>query len=176
MEFRLRKLGLLLFAGLMIGLVTSACGSGNDVTSANNSTETTPATITPTSTPPRLAFLTPGAPSQTKVPTVAPTSLPTTGTGPSSGATDPMGNPIEDDILVLGEKIFTVGSDKRDQIGCQYCHAPDGRGNIGPNIRGKMVGDVAFALDNVEAMFFLRLNDSEIEAIAEYLQWLSTQP
>ena len=83
---------------------------------------------------------------------------------------------MEDDLLTLGEKIFTVGSDKRDQIGCQYCHAPDGKGNIGPNIRGKMVGDVAFALDNVEAMLFLRLNDSEIEAIAEYLQWLATQP
>lgn len=78
--------------------------------------------------------------------------------------------------MALGEKIFTTGTDKRDQIGCQYCHAPDGKGNIGPNIRGKMVGDVAFALDNVEAMLFLRLNDSEVEAIAEYLQWLATQP
>ena len=171
MRIRLLGLGPLLLAGLLIGSVTTACetyGSGNDNTAPRLAATAAP-TTEPTSTVPRLAYLTPGAVSPTSAPTTAPTTDPLSGVGSSL---DPMG----DDLLELGKKIFDTGSDKADQIGCQYCHAPDGKGNIGPNIRGKLVGDIAFALDNVESMLFLRLNNSEIEAVSEYLKWLATQP
>ena len=76
MRIRLLGLGPLLLAGLLIGSVTTACetyGSGNDNTAPRLAATAAP-TTEPTSTVPRLAYLTPGAVSPTSAPTTAPTT------------------------------------------------------------------------------------------------------
>ena len=81
---------------------------------------------------------------------------------------------ISEDPFLLGERIFK--EEAAEGVGCSYCHGGDGRGNIGPNIRGKSAGDIRFALESLDAMSFIHLNQEEVEAVSEYLKWLATQP
>ncbi len=82
---------------------------------------------------------------------------------------------MEETPFELGERIFKNAATK-DGIGCSYCHGPDGKGNIGPSILGKTPGDIRFALDSIDAMDFINLNQEKVEAVSTYLQWLATQP
>ncbi|MFQ5872876.1 MAG: c-type cytochrome [Dehalococcoidia bacterium] len=108
-----------------------------------------------------------------------PTATPTPGSQPKATST-PVGmntldgNDMGEDPFILGERIFKEAA--AEGVGCSYCHGADGRGNIGPNIRGKMPGDIHFALESVDSMSFIHLNQEEIEAISTYLRWLATQP
>lgn len=78
-----------------------------------------------------------------------------------------------EELLAQGEEIFqkTAGG-----VGCQYCHGPDGKGKIGPNIRGKPEEAIQNALGLVLQMQIVKLNDQEIRAVAAYLKYLETQP
>lgn len=144
--------------GSLIALMLVGCGGSNSVTVD---------TPEPVPTVRTLLFLTPGA-------VTAPTpSAPGSG---GSGTGSVMGDPMGNDLFAMGEKIFIEGTDKQNQIGCQYCHAEDGRGNIGPSIIGKTPGDIQSALINNDVMTFLRLNEQEVNAVAEYLKWLAEQP
>ena len=112
------------------------------------------------------------------VPTAVPTPMPAP-TAPSASLTSARvtnvdSDEMELDLFELGEHIYL--EDASEGVGCAYCHGKDGRGNIGPNIRGKMPGDILFALESVDAMEFLRMNQKKIEAVSEYLKWLTTQP
>ncbi len=108
-------------------------------------------------------------------PTPTPTAEP-----PQAAASGPVranpgsGDGMEEVPFILGERIFKEAA--AEGVGCQYCHGPDGRGNVGPNIRGKRPGDIGFALDTVDAMQFIHLNQEKVEAVSVYLQWLATQP
>lgn len=105
------------------------------------------------------------------VPTLIPMTISETNPRPTEPAPSLPGN--AEDLLVQGEEIFqrTAGG-----IGCQYCHGTDGKGNIGPNIRGKPEEAIQNALGLVLQMNFLELSDQEIKAVATYLKYLETQP
>jgi len=81
------------------------------------------------------------------------------------------------DPIARGELIFqkTAGG-----VGCQACHGPDARGNVGPDIRGKSEGEISNALASVEQMQFIMLNTplskEDIAAVAAYLKKLADQP
>ncbi len=85
-----------------------------------------------------------------------------------------MVDPMGEDPFELGERIFL--EEAAEGVGCSYCHGLDGRGDIGPYIRGKTVGEIGMALDTFDAMSFIHLNDEKIAAVSEYLKWLATQP
>lgn len=104
-------------------------------------------------------------PTPTPIPTLTPTSTPVSSGNLDSGSAD--------DQFALGEKIFKEAA--AEGVGCQYCHGSEGYGDIGPNIRGKSPGDIRFALDSIDAMSFIHLNEEKVEAVATYLQWLATQ-
>lgn len=63
-------------------------------------------------------------------------------------------------------------------MGCQACHGMDAKGLVGPNIRGKTADQIRTALGTVEMMVPIgkNLDAEDIEAVAAYLKWLSTQP
>ena len=82
---------------------------------------------------------------------------------------------MEETPFELGERVFKNAATK-DGVGCSTCHGPDGKGNIGPNIRGKTPDDIRLALGRVDAMDFINLSREKIEAVSLYLQWLATQP
>ena len=79
----------------------------------------------------------------------------------------------QEDLIALGETIFqeTAGG-----IGCQACHGRDGKGDIGPDIRGKSFETIMIQLESNEAMAFIILSVDEVEALAAYLDWLEKQP
>jgi mono/diheme cytochrome c family protein len=83
------------------------------------------------------------------------------------------GSPSEDELVALGEEIYqrTAGG-----IGCQACHGVDASGDVGPNILGKSAQTIQTQLESNEAMQFIILSDSEIQALAAYLGWLESQP
>ena len=84
------------------------------------------------------------------------------------------GDEMGEDLFQLGERIFE--KEAGEGVGCLFCHGAGGKGNIGPNIRGKSPDDIRDALERVDAMSFIRLNQREVEAVAAYLKWLATQP
>ena len=87
---------------------------------------------------------------------------------------DPMGDTNDREQLIsLGKTLYNEAA---GGVGCAMCHAADARGDIGPNLRGKSLGDIQFALETNEQMSFIILSPEEIEAIAAYLQQLSAQP
>lgn len=94
---------------------------------------------------------------------------------PSAPATPPA-TPKGDSaaLRAKGEDLFqkTAGG-----VGCQMCHGADGKGkpNIAPAIRGKTADDIKRAL-GLDAMSFIRLTDDDIQAVAEYLKYLQSQP
>lgn len=155
-------------AGVLATALLTACGG-----SAGAGSRPAPeATRAPTQ--PSVALKAP-TPSPTvaaalKAPTSSPIALATPKPSPASaGGTD-----AEKAQFELGKKIFLV--DATDGVACQVCHGPTALGKIGPNIRGKRAGDIKFALETVDAMSFLRLNQKQVEAVAAYLKWLATQP
>ena len=149
-----RTIGIAIAALLTLGLVGAACGG-----TGPSPTPTPTATAKPTAT---------ATPRPTATPTATPVSEET------SHISDPENTDTDEEQFLLGERIFKT--DAGDGIGCQYCHGPEGRGNIGPNIRGKFPGDIRFALESVGAMEFLRLGQKKVEAVSVYLRWLATQP
>lgn len=94
---------------------------------------------------------------------------------PAGNPAAPAAEPATDEkaILAKGEEIFQKAA---GGIGCQYCHGKDGKGLIGPNIRGASAGKIQGALQMVEAMEIVRLDKDEIEAVAAYLKYLESQP
>ena len=154
----------------------AACGGGSDSAPAPTATTETvveratqiPATPVPTATAEPTAI--PATPTAVVVDTAPDDSMSEDG-----GSGDPMGiSDEEEELFLLGEEIYLV--DATDGVSCSICHGKTGLGDIGPNIRGKKAGDVAFALDAMDAMDFLRLSDKEILAVGSYLEWLGTQP
>lgn len=82
-------------------------------------------------------------------------------------------NQSASDLLAQGKLVFekTAGG-----VGCAYCHGMDGKGLIGPNIRGKTVENIRFQLANNPQMTFITLRDDEVQAAEAYLKYLLTQP
>ena len=143
--------------------VTLGCGASESVASPEQLVSTTPL-ASPTTAPPLPA---PTAP----IPESTAAAVASTKAAP-----EPVDDPMADDTFKLGESIFIDSAYKKGGVGCSTCHGPEGRGNIGPNIRGKTPGDIAFALESVDAMEFLNLSQKKVEAVSEYLKWLATQP
>ena len=99
----------------------------------------------------------------------APSSEPST-PAPSE---DPMGDTNDREQLIsLGKTLY---DESAGGVGCAMCHAVDARGDIGPSLRGKSLGDIQFAMENNEQMSFIIVSPEEIEAIAAYLQQLNNQ-
>ena len=146
-----------------IVLLTTACGGGQPPATTN------PSPVSPTAAP--TTALLPVAPSPAPTVVVAPTTVVPTMVAqtPDAGVGD-----IEETQLALGERIYKT--DAARGVGCQLCHGPDARGDIGPDIRGKQPGAVGLALSTVPDMAFIRLDERQIEAVSAYLQWLGTQP
>jgi mono/diheme cytochrome c family protein len=74
-----------------------------------------------------------------------------------------------DPLAAAGKVIFEVTA---GGVGCAKCHGMDGRGNVGPNIRGRSASAVQRALRNVGEMDIVNLSDAEIEQVVAYLQFL----
>ena len=85
-----------------------------------------------------------------------------------SGAT----NGSSGDPVKMGETLFqrTAGG-----IGCAGCHGADASGKVGPNIIGSSSVQIKTALQTVTAMSFLKLADSDIDAVSAYLNSLGTK-
>ncbi|MBI4220912.1 MAG: cytochrome c [Chloroflexi bacterium] len=85
--------------------------------------------------------------------------------------------------MALGKEVFEK---KAGNVGCKACHGISGKGDvgIGPNIRGKTAADIRRILEDVDSpedpglmrRVVTNLNDEDIEAVAAYLQYLTTQP
>jgi len=134
---------------LLIGAALTACGGIGEASEE----------LAPSSTPASTSTPAPTATPQTSSPKIA-----------IAGGDDEMG----EDLFQLGERIFL--KEAGEGVGCSACHGSDAKGAIGPNIRGKTPDDIRGALARVDAMSFLRLNQQKVEAISEYLEWLTTQP
>ncbi len=77
-------------------------------------------------------------------------------------------------LQAKGEEIFqkTAGG-----IGCKTCHGIDAKGIApAPNIRDMSSDDIEDALNEVSEMAFIHLSSEDIDAVAAYLKYLSTQP
>jgi mono/diheme cytochrome c family protein len=84
-------------------------------------------------------------------------------------------NPDNDDVLALGETLFQrlAGG-----YGCQECHGPDASGTTnGPNITGASRSAITTALNGgiPDMDFSPKLTSDEIEAVYEYLLWLTSR-
>jgi mono/diheme cytochrome c family protein len=103
--------------------------------------------------------------------TQAATSVP----APSTPTPVPTVGSAGGDLLALGKEVFEK---KAGNVGCQACHGPDAKGVVGPNIRGKSADDIRKALKEVDLMMqtVKNLSDEDIEAVAAYLEFLTTQP
>ncbi|MFQ5922348.1 MAG: c-type cytochrome [Anaerolineales bacterium] len=116
----------------------------------------------------------------------APTAIPEPTAAPTESEQEPAeipmpdiptntdsGSPSDDELVALGEELYqrTAGG-----IGCQACHGVDASGDVGPNILGKSAQTIQTQLESNEAMQFIILSDSEIQAVAAYLGWLESQP
>ncbi len=106
---------------------------------------------------------------------VASSTLPVQGTTQptAQGLAKGTQQPTLTGILAQGKLIYdkTAGG-----VGCQYCHGKDGRGKLGPNIRGKSTEAITTALGTVQQMQIVQLSSQEIQAVAAYLQYLASQP
>jgi mono/diheme cytochrome c family protein len=76
------------------------------------------------------------------------------------------------DPVKTGEGLYqkTAGG-----IGCAGCHGTDATGKVGPNIRGSSSAQIKTALQTVTAMSFLKLADSDIDAVSAYLNSLGAK-
>jgi mono/diheme cytochrome c family protein len=76
--------------------------------------------------------------------------------------------------LIEQGRMLAEFSDTAGGFGCLNCHGTFGVGDliIAPAYRGKTEEDVRTALENVEQMDFLNVNDDQIIALGAYLEWL----
>lgn len=149
-------IGLLTIGATVLGIACGAAAVENDLEHTALSDETI---VTPTATAAPVATVTDDASSDS----------PSSGSTPTTDLDDMGVDPFE-----LGERIFL--SEAAKGVGCQLCHGPEGKGDIGPNIRGQNALQVEIALNTVEDMGFIRLDAEERAAVATYLAWLATQP
>lgn len=176
-----RPFGAFLLAAAAVPVVLAACG-GNSSAAAPTSAATAavapapPPSATPTATaqaPTATATIAP-----TAVATAAATAAPTAVATSAPRPTVPAGGGLSDK-LAQGKLIFekTAGG-----VGCAFCHNIDGKGNgpanvNAPNIRGKTEADIRAAVaGGVPMMAIVKLTDAEYEAVASYLDHLSTLP
>jgi len=68
-----------------------------------------------------------------------------------------------------GKAIFQVTA---GGVGCVLCHAEDGSGDVGPDIRGADPVAIMNALRTVPDMAFIELSDQDIAAVADYMRTL----
>jgi mono/diheme cytochrome c family protein len=139
----------------LVAVALTACGGASEAAEAPLASPTPAATL-PAANP------TPSPTATTQVSAAPPAAV--SAQAPDTG----------DDLFSLGERIFE--SEAGEGVGCSACHGADGKGQIGPDIRGKTPDDIRGALGWVDAMGFLRLGKGKIEAVSAYLQWLATQP
>lgn len=155
-----------MFAGAAALVVLTACGGASG--SANPTAAVRQATVT--------AVLAPTPPSTPATATATPVPTPTQSAVLPSTPTPVV--PVSSaggDLLVLGKEVFEK---KAGNVGCQACHGIDAKGVVGPNIRGKTADDIRKALKEVDLMMqtVKNLDDRDIEAVAAYLRYLTTQP
>lgn len=108
--------------------------------------------------------------------TTTTTTVPTGTTVPGETTTTTAvagGTPSTDEVLAVGKVIWdeTAGG-----VGCQECHGPLARGNsFGPNIQGAGRTKIATALAGgvIDMNFSTKLTQTEIDAVAAYLAYLS---
>ncbi|MDZ4134823.1 MAG: cytochrome c [Paracoccaceae bacterium] len=74
-----------------------------------------------------------------------------------------------DPIAAAGKVIFeeTAGG-----VGCQTCHGPEAKGDVGPDIRGRTSKDILTQLKNNTNMQFIKLTKDEVDQVATYLLYL----
>jgi mono/diheme cytochrome c family protein len=111
------------------------------------------------------------APAVTTTTTAPPSS---DGSGDTTSTTSGDATPDTDDVLALGEALFTESFGFE---GCQECHGLDMNGTSqGPAIFGASRSSIATALRDVPDMEVDDpLTNAEIEAIYQYMTWLSAQ-
>lgn len=151
MRIQSSRAGLLVLASIAVLTLISACGDSSNASSP-----------VPTATQPAVA----------PTPTVPAAPEPTATSRPAVQPTVPSG----DDALALGQLIFeeTAGT-----IGCAYCHGftGDGNGAAGegaPYIRGASKSAIRGALTGgVPLMGFIKLNETELDAVTKYLLHLA---
>jgi mono/diheme cytochrome c family protein len=103
---------------------------------------------------------------------VTTTTTPDTTSPDTTGTTAPR-TPDNDDILALGEVIF---QERAGGYGCQECHNTDASGTPnGPNIQGasrsQITGNLNGGIPDMD--FQPRLTNEEVEAVYQYLLWLT---
>lgn len=158
---RLRA-GILILTGCSLVFLASACGGSSDDPS-------------PTATAVQPAAAPTVAPAATAV--ADPTATPEPASEPVPAAA---AGSADSDILAQGKLIFeeTAGG-----VGCAFCHGMEGRGDgpadVGaPANRGATKDRLKWALGGGEtdAMTFIKLTSTEIDAVVAYLQFLGEQP
>ncbi len=183
-----QKLSKTIVAVMIMGAmlaIFAACGGSEEESSSTATSIPAPANTAvveqPTAAPDPTAT---NVPEPTAEPTA--TTAPVTATEvPASNGDivfdDPMGE-FDQELLAIGKEIFDVTA---GGLGCAFCHGLDGKGDgpagIGaPANRGldRSKFDAAISDGESGAMEFLdgQLNNSEKDAVIEYLGWLGTQP
>ncbi len=114
-------------------------------------------------------------------PTLAPTPAPTPAPAPVTAI--PVSRPADSnghvDPQAQGKLIWEEAA---GGVGCAYCHGLEGKGSGtsgqgAPNIRGTNKSQIRRAVaGGVPLMSFIKLNEEELAAVAEYVQYLSAQP
>lgn len=132
--------------------------------SAQTAPVATPSASTTTS-----ASITPAAattPAATATPAATSAASPTAASGLSA-------------LAAKGKTVYETAG----EVGCQDCHGPAGKGGTlkngqtAPDIRGATYQKVSDALrGGVPNMSFIKLTTAELDAVVEYLQYLSTLP
>ena len=69
--------------------------------------------------------------------------------------------------------VFQSGKDIFDNE-CAPCHDDDGAGSNTVDIRGSRYKEIANAIEGIEDMPEIDLNEKEIKALAVYLSWLES--
>lgn len=171
---RLNRTMALVMAGAAVFAI-AACSSSPEPTATQR-----PASPTATQAPAVVPTATTAAPTAAPTATAVATAAPATPTAASQPATPTAasqqpstgGMPLTG-RLAVGEEIFQT---KAGGVGCAACHGKDGKGATAPANRGSSAEEIRVQLATNEAMQFISLTDDEIEAVAEYLAYLATQP
>lgn len=123
------------------------------------------------------AVPTPVPPKPTPTPTPAPTATPV-GAAVATPTATPPAAPANSARLEEGRAIYEVTGGKD---GCAFCHGLDARGvglaeESAPDIRGATRSMIKTALDGTLGMSDIKLTNSQINAVVEYLRYLAAQP
>lgn len=141
-------------------VLASACGANAAGTPPDHVQAQTPvvATLPPAAAAPQ----TPGP--STTPPASGSTAAPAS--SPSAGSA----------LLAFGKKVYETAG----EVGCSDCHGPEGKGgrtklgDTAPDIRGATEVKLRNALGGgAAAMSYIKLDESEIEAVVEYLRYLN---